>query len=116
VSEEADPEAFRLEEPLSSEQAVLRTSLLEGLTASALRNVDAGNEGVALFELAHVYLPSGGQLPDERWHLGGILQGGYTVARGAVEALYEALAVPVALDPPHALPPTPPRPPPPHPR
>ena len=104
VSEEADPEAFRLEEPLSSEQAVLRTSLLEGLTASALRNVDAGNEGVALFELAHVYLPSGGQLPDERWHLGGIVQGGYTVAKGAVEALYEALAVPVAFEPADDLP------------
>ena len=28
--------------------------------------------GVALFEVAHVYLPSGGAVPDERWHLGGI--------------------------------------------
>jgi phenylalanyl-tRNA synthetase beta chain len=104
VPADADPRALQLEEPLSSEQAVLRTSLLEGLTASALRNVDVGNEDVALFELAHVYLPSGGQLPDERWHVGGIVQGGYAVAKGAVEALYEALAAPVAFDPADDLP------------
>src|SRR5262245_4274257 len=67
VRDDPDPQAVRLEEPLSSEQAVLRTSLLDGLLSSALRNVDVGNENVALFELAHVYLPSGGQLPDERW-------------------------------------------------
>ena len=35
------------------------------------RNVDAGNDDIALFELAHVYLPSGEQLPEERWRVGG---------------------------------------------
>ena len=64
--------AVALQEPLSSEQAVLRTSLVEGLLASALRNVDAGNEEIALFEQAHVYLPSGERLPEERWRVGGI--------------------------------------------
>ena len=48
-------------------------------------NVDAGNDGIALFELARVYLPSGEQLPDERWRVGGIAEGGFAAARGAVE-------------------------------
>jgi phenylalanyl-tRNA synthetase beta chain len=99
-----DPRAVRLEEPLSSEQAVLRTSLLDGLVASALRNVDVGNEHVALFELAHVYLPTGEQLPEERWHVGGIVQGGFPAAKGAVEGLYQALGLRVTFEPADDLP------------
>jgi phenylalanyl-tRNA synthetase beta chain len=82
-----------LQEPLSSEQALLRTSLADGLLASARRNVDAGNPDIALFELAHVYLPSGEQLPEERWHVGGIAEGGFAHAKGTVEGLYEALGI-----------------------
>jgi phenylalanyl-tRNA synthetase beta chain len=82
-----------LEEPLSSEQAVLRTSLADGLLASARRNVDAGNAEIALFELAHVYLPSSEQLPEELWHVGGIAEGGFPHAKGTVEGLYEALGI-----------------------
>jgi phenylalanyl-tRNA synthetase beta chain len=104
LPDDSDPQAVRLEEPLSSEQAVLRTSLLEGLVASALRNVDVGNEHIALFELAHVYLPNGGQLPDERWHVGGIVQGGFPFAKGAVEGLYAALGSPVKFEPADDLP------------
>jgi phenylalanyl-tRNA synthetase beta chain len=101
---DADPQAIRLEEPLSSEQAVLRTSLLPGLIAAAQRNVDVGNDDIALFELAHVYLPTGEQLPDERWHVGGIVEGGFGVAKGAVEALYEALAAEASFEPADDLP------------
>ena len=87
------PGAIRLPEPLSTEQAVLRTSLTDGLIAAAARNVDAGSQDIALFELAHVYLPSGEELPDERWHVAGIVEGGFRRAKGVVEALYEALRV-----------------------
>jgi phenylalanyl-tRNA synthetase beta chain len=102
--DDADPDALRLQEPLSSEQAVLRTSLLPGLAASARRNVDVGNEDVALFELAHVYLPSGEQLPNERWHVGGIAHGGFSIAKGAVEALYAALGMSASFVPADDLP------------
>src|SRR5207247_3572275 len=91
--------AVRLQEPLSNEQAELRTSLLDGLVASARRNVDAGNSDVALFELAHVYLPTEAQLPEERWQVGGICQGGFAYAKGAVEGLYAALGVEPAFEP-----------------
>ena len=93
----SDPhaDALRLPDPMSGDHAVLRTTLLEGLVAAAKVNVDAGTAGVRLFELARVYLPSGGQLPEERWRVGGIAEGGWDAARGAVEALYGALHVPL---------------------
>ena len=87
------PGAIRLPEPLSTEQAVLRTSLTDGLIAAAARNVDAGSPNIALFELAHVYLPSGEQLPNERWHVAGIVEGGFRRAKGVVEGLYATLHV-----------------------
>ncbi len=86
-----NPEALRLPEPLSADEAVLRTTLIPGLVGAVQRNLDAGNEGIALFELARVYFPSGEQLPDERRHLGGIAEGGFGRAKGAVEALFAAL-------------------------
>jgi len=86
-----DPAALRLPVPLSADQAVLRTTLWRGLVESARRNVDAGNEGVGLFEIARVYLPTGGQLPDEFWRAGGIVAGGFARAKGAVETLLGAL-------------------------
>jgi phenylalanyl-tRNA synthetase beta chain len=92
------PGAVRLQEPLSSEQAVLRTSLVDGMLASAQRNVAAGNAEIALFELAHVYLPTGDQLPDEHWRVGGITDGGLAYAKGTVEGLYEALGVEPVFD------------------
>jgi len=90
-----DPDALRLPDPMSGEHAVLRTTLLHGLVEAARVNVDAGNEDVRLFEIARVYLPSGEPLPDERWRVGGIAAGGFGVARGAVESLYETFHVPL---------------------
>jgi phenylalanyl-tRNA synthetase beta chain len=104
LPDDPDPDAIRLQEPLSSEQAVLRTSLVEGLLASARRNVDAGNAEIALFELAHVYLPSGEQLPDEHWRVGGIAAGGFALAKGTVEGLYAALGIEPVFEPAADLP------------
>jgi phenylalanyl-tRNA synthetase beta chain len=50
-----------------------------------------------LFELARVYRPSDGELPDERWHAAGIATGGIAVAKRAVEQLYGALRVELAV-------------------
>ncbi len=91
VASDLDPDALRLPDPMSGDQAILRTTVLDGLVEAARVNVDAGNPGIALFELARVYLPTGEQLPQERWHVGGIVDGGFAAARGAVEALHDAL-------------------------
>jgi phenylalanyl-tRNA synthetase beta chain len=99
TAEDPAPDAIRLPVALSSEQAVLRTTLLHGLVESARRNVDAGNEGIALFELARVYMPSAGPKPDEHWHVGCILEGGFARAKGVLEALYGALHVALEVEP-----------------
>jgi phenylalanyl-tRNA synthetase beta chain len=90
VADDADPDALRVPVPLSAEYAVLRTSLIPSLVQAVQRNLDAGNEDVALFEIARVYLPSGDKLPTEVWRAAGILPDGYLRAKGVVEALHEA--------------------------
>jgi phenylalanyl-tRNA synthetase beta chain len=99
VAEDPAPDAIRLPLPLSEDQALLRTTLLTGLVESARRNVDAGNEDVALFEIARVYLPSGEPRPDERWHAGVVVAGGFRRAKGIVETLYRALHVELRVEP-----------------
>jgi phenylalanyl-tRNA synthetase beta chain len=93
VAEDEYPEALRIPEPQSLDQAVLRTSILPGLIEAAGHNVAVGNTGIALFEIARVYLPSGEKLPEEPWRLGGVVEGGFGPAKGAVETLHAALKV-----------------------
>jgi phenylalanyl-tRNA synthetase beta chain len=93
VPDDGSTDKIKLPEPLSGEQAVLRTDLRLGLEESARRNANAGNQGIALYEVARVYHPSGEQLPEERWHVAGVTEGGFAHAKGAVEALYEVLRV-----------------------
>ena len=52
-----DLEPVRLENPMTEEQAVMRSSLLGSLLDSALHNVRRGREDLALFEVGAVYLP-----------------------------------------------------------
>ena len=84
------PNAWRLPEPISIEMAVLRTRLLPSLVEAARTNSELGARGIQLFELAHVYLPNG-DLPTERRHVAAIVEGGWSRAKGVVEALYGAL-------------------------
>jgi phenylalanyl-tRNA synthetase beta chain len=88
VRSDPEPRALRLPDPPSSEHAVLRTTLLQGLLDAARLNVDRGNERIALFEIARVYLPTGEKLPEERWRVGGIVEGGFFRAKGAVEVVH----------------------------
>jgi phenylalanyl-tRNA synthetase beta chain len=82
----------KLVNPMTAQQAALRTTLLDGLVETAERNVHAGNEGIALFEIARVYLP------EERLRLGGIVEGGYARAKAVLETLYDALRVELRLE------------------
>jgi phenylalanyl-tRNA synthetase beta chain len=98
LGSDPDPNALQLPTPLTSDQAVLRTTLLEGLVMSARNNVDSGNEGIRLFELARVYLPPADPRPNERWRVGGIVEDGLPPAKGIVETLHEALKVEPAFE------------------
>ena len=93
VASDPSPDGIRLPTPLSADQALLRTTLLEGLISAARRNLDASAADIRLFELARVYLPSGAPRPDERWHVGGIVAGGFRRAKGLVETLHAAVKV-----------------------
>jgi phenylalanyl-tRNA synthetase beta chain len=91
VPAELAPEGIALPEPMTEEQAVLRTTLWPSLVEAARRNIDAGNEGIALFEIARVFHRGEGKLARESERLGGIVEGGFARAKGAVEIVYEAI-------------------------
>ena len=97
VEGDPDPRALGLPEPITVELAVLRTALLPSLVDAARRNVELGNNSIALFEIARVYEPSGGQLPVERLHFAAITEGGYARARGIADALARALHADLTL-------------------
>jgi phenylalanyl-tRNA synthetase beta chain len=99
VSAEDAPEGIGLPTPLSSEHAVLRTSLLPSLVEAVRRNLDAGADEVSLFEIARVYLPLDGKPPREPWYVGGIVHGGFSRIKGIVEVLHEALHVEPRFEP-----------------
>ena len=70
--------ALRVANPLSEETPLLRTTLLPGMAEVARRNLDRGLPGVALFELAPVYLPDRdpeAEVPDQPLTLGLLLAG-----------------------------------------
>jgi phenylalanyl-tRNA synthetase beta chain len=83
---------LQLPEPLSQEAAALRTELIGSLVGAARHNLAVGASEVALFEIARTYR-TGDELPDERWHVTGIVDGGFSEAKWAVEQLYDALKV-----------------------
>ncbi len=61
--------------PLAVEESVLRTSLRPGLLRAIAYNESHRRDGVALFEIGHVYPPSDDQLPAEYEALGVVLAG-----------------------------------------
>jgi phenylalanyl-tRNA synthetase beta chain len=86
-----DETTWRLPEPISVELTALRTTLIPSLVEAVRRNVDAGARNIALFEIARVFLPDGGELPNELVRVAGIAEGGFLHAKGAVETLHAAL-------------------------
>ena len=91
--DDPDPAALELPVPLSSMQKTLRTTLVPSL-------LEIAQPGASFFEIAHVYLPvAGSRVPDERWRLGAVVDGDFFVAKGIVEALFEALHVEPEFEP-----------------
>ncbi|MEE8422801.1 MAG: phenylalanine--tRNA ligase subunit beta [Dehalococcoidia bacterium] len=66
---------LRVSNPQSSEREVLRPSLRHALLETVDRNIRAGAEEIAIFEIARVYLPGDDPLPEERQHLVGAVCG-----------------------------------------
>jgi phenylalanyl-tRNA synthetase beta chain len=64
-----------IENPMSEDQSVLRTTLAGALLDAARHNVARGQPDLALFEAGTVYRATGEKLPHEHRALGGILAG-----------------------------------------
>ena len=94
--------------PLSEEQAVLRTSLLPGLMLSTRRNLGHRIEQVAVFEVGKVFISQGEKLPHEPARLAAVLcglaepvswwagerQATLAQIKGAVDYLFSGLGLP----------------------
>ena len=104
-----------LQNTLSADHSVLRTTLRHSILQTVARNVRAGAERIAIFEAGRAYLPrydegSGGPLPDEREQVAGALCGveldrwgtattrrlDFFDAKGALDAAFEAIGVSLA--------------------
>jgi phenylalanyl-tRNA synthetase beta chain len=113
------PAALRLANPLSEEQAMMRTSLLPGLLDALRRNALKQAQDVRLFEISKVFEPRPGKdLPHEEHWLTGLMYGAREEAawntsrdpvnffdlKGMVETLLEGLGIPEAAFTPEGLP------------
>ncbi|MDQ0416795.1 phenylalanyl-tRNA synthetase beta chain [Croceifilum oryzae] len=101
----------RLAMPMSSEHAVLRTTLLPELVQTAAYNVKHGNEDLSIFEMGRVYVTQEKkltELPEERtelaflltgdfrsarWNRQAVQGGDFYVAKGIVQAIFERIGV-----------------------
>jgi phenylalanyl-tRNA synthetase beta chain len=90
------PDALEVENPLSREESVLRTSLLPGLLRALVTNHSHRHPEVALFEIGHVFLrpQQGAELPVEPENLAIALSG-----RAATDAMtvWATLAIELRL-------------------
>lgn len=99
----------KLLNPLSDEQAVMRTTLLPGLLNTVVTNVSHRTLSPRLFELRRVYLPKEGrELPEEPLHVAGLLVGSrypegwnqdksavdFFDVKGLLESLFGLLSLP----------------------
>ncbi len=70
-----DAAAIPLVNPLSERYSVMRRSLIPNLVESARFNQRRGLRAVRLFEVATVFFPHDGELPDQPEHLGVVCGG-----------------------------------------
>ena len=111
----ADRPVVELENPMSSDQSRLRTTLLGSLLDVGQRNRSRGAAALALFEAGAVYLPDAGgreALPSEPYHVAVLLSGAvrpatwrdpepraadFFAAKGILGAMLDTVRVPWTL-------------------
>ncbi|MEA2393102.1 MAG: phenylalanyl-tRNA synthetase beta chain [Solirubrobacteraceae bacterium] len=97
-----------LENPMSEDRSVMRTTLVGSLLDAARHNTARGMTDLALLECGAVYLDTGGRLPHEHRALGGVVAGrlhpqtwgtrepptaGFFAAKGLLGAALDAVRV-----------------------
>ncbi len=93
---------LKLKNPLSIEQAYLRTDLLPSLLRVAAQNRTYGRR-YGVFEVSKVYHPrKSGELPEEPTHLAALVrreEGSYLVVKAALDRLAREYNVALSVDP-----------------
>ena len=91
--------------PLRQEECLMRTTLVPSLINNFLYNLSRDVRDIRLFELARVFVDSGGQLPEEGLRLGGIYfqdnapviwkdsSPSFYVVKGAIECLFDEMKI-----------------------
>jgi phenylalanyl-tRNA synthetase beta chain len=91
--------------PLSQDECLLRTTLAPALIGNLKYNLDRGMEDIRIFEKAKVFADRGAGLPLEELRLGGVLYrekspslckeetGGVFLAKGAIESLFAEVRI-----------------------
>ena len=109
----ADRPVVQLENPMSAEQARLRTTLLGSLLDVARRNRSRAAGALRLFEAGAVYLPGDGSLPSEPYQAAALLSGAvrpatwrdpappaadFFAAKGVLGGMLDAVHVPWSVE------------------
>jgi len=67
-------ELVYVKNPLRKEDSAMRTTLVPALLTNVNTNLNRGEKMLRFFEIAHVFLPSGKKLPDEKVQLCAVFQ------------------------------------------
>jgi phenylalanyl-tRNA synthetase beta chain len=86
-----------IENPMSEDESVMRTTLLGSLLHVARHNAARGQGVPAIFESGRVYRATGETLPHEHHALGALVPGDVFAAKAHLESLFAALRVPAAF-------------------
>ena len=93
-----DAEPLVTQMPILRRADHLRRSLVPSLLAARRTNETLSNATIELFEMAHVYLPRAGQLPDEERMLGITSGGDFYSVKGVLELIVARLNPGVRLE------------------
>ncbi|RLB19206.1 MAG: phenylalanine--tRNA ligase subunit beta [Deltaproteobacteria bacterium] len=102
-----DEKLVRIMNPLSTDQSVMRTSLVPGLLTTLRSNIAHGETSLRIFEWGKIFLQEENDLPDEKIWFAGLMSGAYRSktwysderevdyydAKGIVEGMLENLGV-----------------------
>ena len=86
-----------IENPMSEDESVMRTTLLGSLLHVARHNAARGQGVPGIFESGRVYLATDAILPAEHHALGAVVPGDVFAAKAHLEALLATLRVPAAF-------------------
>jgi phenylalanyl-tRNA synthetase beta chain len=88
----SDAPPLRASTPVLRRADRLRQTLVPSLLAARRHNEKLSNETIELFEVANVYLPVEGQLPQQKRLLGITSGGGFLEVKGVIDALVDRVA------------------------